>query len=427
MSRRVELILLGVLLTLAFSLRVGTAWIVQTRIAKTPGRLCLIAGDAEGYWDLARKIAAGEDYAIHHPPRYVHRMPGFPVLLAVGIKLLGIAQTPTFAQMFLIRCGLALIGTAACALVYLLSRQFFDPLVSLMACAVAACSPTMIGFSTLILAETPFACGILLSLWSLARLYRGRSTPAEPRLAILAGVFIALGTYLRPTWIIVAPLWTFFNLLFAERLPRALRQALWLHLGLILALSPWIIRNHYVTGHLIATTLWSGPSLYDGLHPQANGESDMTFLDRDGVYHRLNEYEADRHYSRLAWDYLQDNPRHALQLALIKASRYWSLWPNADQFQDPRIRWLVFFSSFPPFLLAMIGTRILIRRRPNPDFLFTIALLWGPILLFCAIHLLYVGSLRYRLPAEYPLFVLSGFALGEMMRKFGWYKEVPAI
>ncbi len=427
MSRRAERIALGIILALALLLRIGTAAALQQHISQTPGRLCLIAGDAEGYWELARKISAGEDYSIHNPPRYVLRMPGFPALLAIGIKLFGIGEDPTFLQMFLIRCELALIGTAVCAFVFLLGRELFDSKVGLIAAAISAFSPMMIGFSVLILAETPFALGILFTLWTLARLHRARGSSSEVRHALIAGAAIALTTYMRPTWIIVAPLWIFISWLFADRWMKVIRQAFWLHLGLLVILSPWIVRNDYVTGHFVATTLWSGPSLYDGLHPQATGESDMTFLDRDGIYHRMNEYDADRHYSRLAWDYLKDNPRHALQLAVIKAARYWSLWPNANQFQDLRLRWIVFFSTFPPLLLAMIGTRKLLRKTGSLQHpLFISALLWGPILLFSAIHLLYVGSLRYRLPAEYPLFVLSGFGIREMMRRFGWFMDEPA-
>jgi hypothetical protein len=32
----------------------------------------------------------------------------------------------------------------------------------------------------------------------------------------------------------------------------------------------------------------------------------------------------------------------------------------------------------------------------------------GPLLYFSAVHMVFVGSLRYRLPAEYPLAALAG-------------------
>jgi hypothetical protein len=43
---------------------------------------------------------------------------------------------------------------------------------------------------------------------------------------------------------------------------------------------------------------------------------------------------------------------------------------------------------------------------------------WGPILYFSAIHVLFVGSIRYRLPAEYPFAVLSAVGAAGWLRQF---------
>jgi hypothetical protein len=51
---------------------------VQHVVAQKPGQLCLIPGDAEGYWELAGKLAAGQEFSIYDPPRRLLRMPGFP-------------------------------------------------------------------------------------------------------------------------------------------------------------------------------------------------------------------------------------------------------------------------------------------------------------------------------------------------------------
>ena len=109
----------------------------------------------------------------------------------------------------------------------------------------------------------------------------------------------------------------------------------WLVVGTAVALSPWVGRNYFVTGHLVPTTLWVGPSLYDGLHPGATGDSDMTFFEQDQlmVQLKMSEYDMDREYRRRAMAFMWENPGRAMWLAVVKQGRYWSLVPNAAQFR----------------------------------------------------------------------------------------------
>ena len=136
----------GLLLTLfvAFALRLGLAFVVEQRVAAASGSVCLIPGDADGYWELARKIMAGQDYSIYSPPRYALRMPGFPVLLAVSQWLFG---ESTFAA----RCLLACVGTITCGLTYWLGRELCDHSTGLLAAIYTASSPTLALFSVLLL------------------------------------------------------------------------------------------------------------------------------------------------------------------------------------------------------------------------------------------------------------------------------------
>ena len=72
-------------LAVALLIRLGAAVVVQQRVGND---LCLIAGDAEGYWELAKRIRAGDDFALYVPPRRVHRVPGFPALLAGSMDVM---------------------------------------------------------------------------------------------------------------------------------------------------------------------------------------------------------------------------------------------------------------------------------------------------------------------------------------------------
>jgi 4-amino-4-deoxy-L-arabinose transferase-like glycosyltransferase len=424
----------------AFVLRAGAAVGLQAWLDRTPPRLCLIAGDAEGYWELGRKLADGDEYSIYEPPRQVLRMPGFPLFLAGAMKLTGESHLA-------IRLLLAAVGTGACGLVYWLGRELFDHDIGLIAAAIVALSPTLIVFSVMFLSETLFAAALVACLIAFAKLnsllpsplFGGeglgvRGVPSDftaphpsplPQgererrqcnwIAIAAGVLAAVATLVRPTWLLIAPAFAVWHGLRNGR-------AGWMQSGLLLAglavtLSPWVIRNYLTTGHPVLTTLWVGPSLYDGLNPTANGDSDMTFIQQDGVYNRMSEYEADQHYRRAAREFVTTNPGRAIELAFAKLARFWSPVPNAAQFGNVWLRIGVLAGFVPLVVLAAVGWWH--TRRDVSRWLLPLA----PIVYFSLVHAVFVGSVRYRLPAEYPLAVLAAVGARWLMKIRGSYSD----
>ncbi|TXT28463.1 MAG: hypothetical protein FD138_2578 [Planctomycetota bacterium] len=410
------------ILLLALGGRLLSAWVVQRQVGD---QLCLIAGDAEGYWQLARKMAAGGSFEFADPPRRVHRMPGFPAVLALSMKLFG--ENPLAA-----RCLLAFVGTAACGAVYLLGRQLFDERIGLIACGLTAISPVMAGFSVLLLSETLFALTLTLSLWCMAKWLEGtvavtRSVsegagPQDPRLRfgllwpIATGIGIAVATLVRPSWLLAGPLLAVVVVgLSFGKTDHGLRpsaygrrlQAIVMLAALFVTLLPWAWRNHSVSGHWVFTTLWSGPSLYDGLNPVANGDSNMEFFDRDNLMATMTEWDVDQHYKNAAWQFARQNPGRAIELTFWKLWRYWKPVPSAEQFGGFWPALLVAGFFVPVSVLAVRGWW-LVRSRP-----WAWLLTLGPIVYFAAIHSVFVGSLRYRLPTEYPLCVLAAVGLSD--------------
>jgi 4-amino-4-deoxy-L-arabinose transferase-like glycosyltransferase len=401
-------------LTIALAVRLATAVGVQAWVDRTPGRLCLIAGDAEGYWALAGNLSRGKGFAIYDPPRYVLRMPGFPALLAAGMQLFG-------EGVLWHRVMLAAVGTAACGAVYLLGRVLFDHAVGLWACALAAFSPVGVVFSVLLLSETLFALFLVASLWAMAKLSAGgRPTLAKGAVAaagpsagparslslsLLAGVLAGAATLVRPTWLLAAPAFALLYAGFFRLRGASLVNACCLLLGTALVLAPWVWRNANVTGRFVATTLWVGPSLYDGLNQRATGASDMSFIEADGMYRAVSEYEADQWYRQRALQFARENPGRALALSAAKLWRFWNPVPNAEQFAQPWARLVVALYFLPLLVLALWGafrSSAAGWRRLLPA---------APILYFSAVHAVFIGSLRYRLPAEYALCVLSAVGL----------------
>ena len=397
------------ILVVAFAIRLVLAFGVQHIVQQPPGRLCLISGDAESYWELAEKIAAGEDYAYGTPPRRVMRMPGFPLLLALPRFLFG--DNPLATRLLLV-----LVGTLGCGLTYRLGCQLFGMTEGLLAALYTAVSPSMALFSVLFLSETAFAVSMVASLIAAARLVRlnaGITLRQTIWLATVTGVMIGVATYMRPTWILVGPgLGVLYLMLGKPSVKIRLIAAATLMVGLAVTLAPWTIRNANVTGHFVPTTLWVGPSLYDGLNPFAKGDSDMDFFDQDQLMakEKMSEYEMDHEYRRRAWAFVAEFPIRTAWLAMIKQSRYWSPTPNADQFSGVLLEIVGWTAFLPLILFGLLGAWV-VRRDP-----WLLILTTAPIFYFAAIHLLFVGSVRYRLPAEYPLAVLSAVGVCQMFQ-----------
>jgi hypothetical protein len=192
--------------------------------------------------------------------------------------------------------------------------------------------------------------------------------------------------------------------------------------GVAVALAPWTIRNALVTGHFVPTTLWLGPTLYDGLHPGADGGSDMRFFEEDraaGATGGLTEYEIDRHYRARALRFAFENPGRVLSLAAAKQRRFWSPVPNAAQFRQPAGYAAVLLFFVPMILLGLRGWWL--TRERSRAWLLTV----GPLLYFAGLHLVFVGSIRYRLPAEYPFWILA--AAGLLGSFPGWHRWLSTL
>lgn len=402
------------LLAVALLVRVVAAILIQ-RYVDAAGRPFLVEGDANGYWELARRIATGEEYHIYTPPRYILRVPGFPLLLAVSIKLFG-------SSLLAARLILAVVGTVCCWLTWKLGCRLHSPKIGFWAATFVAINPLHIGNSVLILSETWFTFWMLLSLLSLETIFR-RSAPTRTsaencensacrwRLwlrSLLTGAIVGVTVLVRPGFLPWLGLCCIAVMCLMNR-PMLTRTIVCLGLiaGCLATMLPWAARNATVTGHWVFTSLWSGPSLYDGLNPNATGASDMQFFDRELVMNRMSEYEMNAHYKNRAVEYAMNHPGHVAELAVKKLGMVLTPVPNFAK----RKGWAI--SAICGIYWLFLVVTCVVGIRSGDWNVLGMILLVGPLLQFLLVHMVFVGSVRYRLPLEFPLAVLGAI---------GWQK-----
>ena len=366
--------------------------------------------DSESYWLLAQRVADGEPYALN-PDRRVFRTPGYPVLLATLFRIAG-GEPPVFWARVL---G-AVLGTAAVAATGALAWQLFDRRSGLLALWAAALYPEAVAMSTFVLSEAPFVPLMLLQLLLATWAWRSDTPRAQLAWALAAGATAGAATLMRPSWLLFTPLAAAVACLDADQRLRAVRIGMGMLLALSLVMAPWWIRNAAVTGHFVPTTLQVGESLYDGWNPQATGASDMGFVDEfrrrlrqqdaeSGVPPRESglcfEQRLDQRMRDAAWAWARAHPLDALRLAGIKFLRIWNVWPNDPQLGNWRFGLLVLVGYVPLLLGGCYGAwRCAGRGWPYQ-------LCFLPAIYFTALHMVFVGSIRYRQPAMLALLVLA--------------------
>ena len=262
---------------------------------------------------------------------------------------------------------------------------------------------------------------------------------------VALGLFSAATVYLRPSWLYFLPFATFFAFAFrfwvfsaekrvrrrtfrldataklnATAKPNAKRRVFPAFLivaatAVVLfaaALAPWTLRNYRLTGRPIATSLQMGASLYDGWRPDADGSSDMRFVDEfrrleletpSGPTSEHFEVRLDERLKNAALDWARSNPDAVARLAAVKLARLWSPIPREPAFSTPALKTLLAVSFTPLLLGGLCGFYRSLRRRGAAWTLLV------PAFYVSALHSIFVSSIRYRVPILYGFILLTAF------------------
>ena len=373
-------------------------------------------GDSHTYWVLAQRIVRGEPYYYGSPETTsVFRTPGYPLVLAGLFGAVGEDPPVLWA-----RALSAALGTFAVGGVYWIARQLFSARAALLAALIAAVYPGAVSLGAMVLSEAPFCPLMLLQLGLWIASVRAAHRTQSLSLAGLAGIAAGLATLARPSWLLFTPFAAGLAILFRKDRKQHLVSTAVMMFALCLTMLPWWVRNFQVTGRFVATTLQTGASLYDGLNPNADGSSNMSFV---GAFHTAEhaeqaagtsedtfEYRFDQRLRREAIAWAKAHPQRVIRLAGIKLARMWNVWPNESEFRSWTLRIVIALTYAPLTICALLGIWKFSRRG------WPFVLLWLPAVYLSLIHMIFVGSLRYREPVMLPLIVLAAGFIAEAAR-----------
>lgn len=318
------------------------------------------------------------------------------------------------------------------------------PITALATGVLAALHPGAIGASVTVLAEAlfyPLMAGhiLILSHAILTNALHSRFSQVRRSDTIYlaaSGVLAGLAILARPSWLLFIPFVTVFALLLLRHRTWTLKAAIISTIAIALVMTPWWIRNAMVTGHFVPTTLQVGLSLYDGLHEGATGASDedMAFsmqlqeeqrqldaelsLQSNREPDSTLEFRVDQLAKQRAIHWAAENPLPVVTLAGRKFVRTWSLWPDGGELGSPAVRLLVTAGTFGILLLAFYGSwRVLQSGAAGAAHRRILWLCWMPCIYFTFLHMVFVGSIRYREPGVFVLCIVAGVGLNHIVQR----------
>lgn len=352
--------------------------------------------DEQQYWGMAASLRAGDGLRDELGFR-CGRMPIYPAFLSVlaaGKHGVAAAQAAQW-----------LVGAVAAAMLSVFAGRWGRG-VGAVAGLLVAVDPFLVFSSSLLLTET-MVVAALIALW-LAIWLAGQDT-CTYRDWIAVGVLAGLCVLIRESslGLVAAGLvW----LVAVKRFQLRAVAGIGVVAGFIgLMLLPWAVRNHQILGEWRWLTTRGGISLYDGVGPEADGSSDLGDVKQSAEVAGLSEAQWDAHFQAKAWESIRQDPVRVVRLAGVKLARMWNPLPNVESHRSGAAALISAAWAGPIFLLAMLGAVILIRSGVGGWRSALFLLL--PAIYLSLLHSVFVGSVRYRLPAMPFLEILAAIAL----------------
>ena len=375
----------------AFLIRLAfTAWFLAKGLDVALGR--------DPYYDVALSWlhwAPPLSFDASHPPLYT----GF--IAAV----LGLFHSPSPLPILILQCAL---GAACVPLTRRLGERLgVDRPAARLAALWVALDPGLMLYTPQLATETLFiAMQLAFFVWLLDELKR----PLSGRLAA-AGLWGGLTALCRSTFG-GYPAFLFLVLWRARGFARAFLFCLILGLGWLTPSISWSVRNYLKYGRVVPVAALMGWNLYEGFT-----------LDREELRRRPFEMHAEvarlgiqgsiesgDYFAHKTKEYIRENPLRAAKIIVGKTFLFWRPWPYDPYTIPQRIVLTVYFSIL--FALAVLGVRLF---ASNPVWM----PIWALFAYLTALHSVFAGSLRYRMPLEPFLCLLASAGAVELVRRRG--------
>lgn len=355
----------------------------------------------EFYYLIGENLAQGNGYVLEPGGHIVlHRAPLYPFLLACLYRLLG--ETSLLSILFV----QAAFDAGTGLLIWMIGTRLLGNKIALIAAFLFTLYPLSAYYTLRLTTESIYTFVLLAMIASLV--YAVSSE--KRRVFLLAGMLGGVLALVRPIGIGLIPFLA-VSLWVREywRLRTIAPKLIYFILGFIIILTPWVVRNYLLTGHVILSTTGSGMALWVGTNVRFDGRdaNEMHDLDEINAWHQeriaIDEQgedcyngncfilfpAQDQAFARVALKDAISHPMASLILFGKKTFRFWfSIYMTKNQHAQ------VFVYLLQGILLFFAAYGILRTRQNQPAAFIPLAV----IIYTALIHSLIISSLRYSIP-----------------------------
>ena len=282
--------------------------------------------DAASYDELGWRLATGQGYVDDEGTPTAYWPVGYPAWLAAVYLVWGHSWLAAGVMN-------AVLGTVIVFLTYWLARQFVSTRQAVLAAAIIAFLPSyVVAYTSNLRNETFYAVFVLLAL--ITTIYAVRAP--NWRTAILLGIVIGLGVYVRPTLLLFPSVFGVLLLLHSFwhsglTTKRALSLTILTGCIVLVTISPWTVRNFLAMDGLVLTATNGGKTFYLGNGPGATGKHRRVDM---SVFSDRSEMTVYREGFRKGVENIVMDP---LTWASILPVKVWYLWRSDISSMAPNL------------------------------------------------------------------------------------------
>ena len=339
--------------------------------------------------------------------------PAYPLLIAGVFRIFG---SYTFASAIFIMSVQIGLNLVTIWLMMHVARTLFDPLVSLIAGLVWACSLPLIWMPT-IFWDTSISICLMVGLLAVVLRLRGRTTTWS---WVLLGSYAALIALVNPAMILLSV--SMIGWLASQELPDRPWGGLLAALTFCVVFSPWPIRNARVLHAFVPLRSTLSYELWMGNRSGATGYLDQSLFPSFNP-DELNDYKArgelgyTAHKADLAKHYILTHPKSTMLLTTLRITRYWL--GTGTRGGSP----IFAVHAVMTFCFGLLGLSMIYRRQ-----MFDILVLFSlPLLLFPLPYYITHAEFRYRLAVDPLLTILAAYAVATLYRAVRAAEAHPLI